>query len=506
MADITMPQLGETVTEGTITRWAKQVGDKIEEDEVLFEVSTDKVDSEVPSPATGYLAEILVQEGETADVGAKLAVISDAPPSGGNGSAPAEAEPKDEPEAEAPAAPTEPEEQEAAAAEEPQQQPADEPPGDPDTGGEGDTAEATEEAKAPSTGAGTRPADERPPGKPDNRVLSPVVRRLIAEHDLNPDEIEGTGAGGRITRGDVLALIDSKGGGQQKLPEAEAKPEPAAPVTGPADKAPAPTESPTEKPAPQEKAAPRPSAPAPQPVAAGERDQTIPFSNIRKRTAEHMVRSKATSAHTLVGIETDYYGVDKVRAKVKNRFKEEEGFSLTYLPFICRAVVDAIAEFPNVNASVGNDELVVHRYVNLGIAVDLNFEGLLAPVVRDADGKRLRAIAREISDLANRARSKRLAADEISGGTFTITNPGPFGTFITAPVINQPQIAILSTDGIKKKPVVVTAEDGSDSIAIHPVGILALSFDHRAIDGAYASAFLAKVKDIIETRDWGQEV
>ena len=508
MADITMPQLGETVTEGTITRWAKQVGDKIEEDEVLFEVSTDKVDSEVPSPASGYLAEILVQEGETADVGAKLAVISDAPPSGGNGSAPP-AEAEAEAPAEAPQ-PTEPEEQEAAAAEEPEQQPADEPPGDPDGAGEGDAADAPAEgAPQPSAGAGTRPADERPPGKPDNRVLSPVVRRLIAEHNLNPEDIEGTGAGGRITRGDVLALIDSKGGGQQKL-ETQAEP---APVTGPADKTPAPAESPTEKPAPQEKApqpqtqqAPRPAAPAPQPVAAGERDQVIPFTNIRKRTAEHMVRSKATSAHTLVAIETDYNGVERARGKVKNRFKEEEGFSLTYLPFICRAVVDAIAEFPNVNASVGDDELVVHRYVNLGIAVDLNFEGLLAPVVRDADGKRLRAIAREISDLANRARSKRLAADEISGGTFTITNPGPFGTFMTAPVINQPQIAILSTDGIKKKPVVVTAEDGSDSIAIHPVGILALSFDHRAIDGAYASAFLAKVKDTIETRDWAQEV
>lgn len=512
MADITMPQLGETVTEGTITRWAKQVGDKIEEDEVLFEVSTDKVDSEVPSPASGYLSEILVQEGETADVGAKLAVISDAPPSGGNGSAPPQEEQAQPQEAEA--------QPEPAAAEEPEQQPADEPPGDPDGAGEGDAAEQ-EAPPAPEpkadTGAGTRPADDRPPGKPDNRVLSPVVRRLIAEHDLNPDDIEGTGAGGRITRGDVLALIDSRGGGQQKLPETQA------PVTGPADKTPAPAESPTERPAPQEqKPAPapapapqqqapapapqRPAAPAPQPVAAGERDQVIAFSNIRKRTAEHMVRSKATSAHTLVAIETDYNAVEKVRGKIKNRFKEEEGFSLTYLPFIARAVVDAIAEFPNVNASVGNDELVVHRYVNLGIAVDLNFEGLLAPVIRDADGKRLRAIAREVSDLANRARSKRLAADEISGGTFTITNPGPFGTFITAPVINQPQIAILSTDGIKKKPVVVTAEDGSDSIAIHPVGILALSFDHRAIDGAYASAFLAKVKDIIETRDWSQEV
>src|SRR5581483_9636487 len=185
---------------------------------------------------------------------------------------------------------------------------------------------------------------------------------------------------------------------------------------------------------------------------------------------------------------------------------DEEGFGLTYLPFIARAVVDAIREFPKMNASVGDDELIVHHYVNLGIAVDLNFEGLLAPVIKDADGKRLRAIAREISDLAARARAKRLGADEISGGTFTITNPGPFGTFVTVPIINQPQVAILSTDGVKKKPVVVTLADGTDTIAIHPVGILALSFDHRAIDGAYASAFVAKVKEIIETRDWSQEV
>jgi 2-oxoglutarate dehydrogenase E2 component (dihydrolipoamide succinyltransferase) len=490
MADITMPQLGETVTEGTITRWAKQVGDKIEEDEVLFEVSTDKVDSEVPSPASGYLSEILVQEGETADVGTRLAVISDSPPSGnGSSSAPPA-------EAAAPAA-----EDEAAAAAEREQQPADEPPGDPETGGESEAAPAPAEAAAPS-GAGTRPADERPPARPgggggggDGRVLSPVVRRLIAEHNLNAEDIQGTGAGGRITRADVLALIDSRGGGAQGP----------APAPAPEQQQKAPEQKAPEQRAPE---APKPQqAPAPQPmVSAGQRDEVIPFTNIRKRTAEHMVRSKATSAHTLVVIETDYNAVERVRAAAKDRFKKEEGFSLTYLPFISRAVIDAIREFPKVNSSVGNEELIVHHYVNLGIAVDLNFEGLLAPVVKEADSKRLRAIAREISDLANRARSKKLGVDELSGGTFTITNPGPFGTFMTAPVINQPQICILSTDGIKKKPVVVTAADGSDSIAIHPVGLLALTFDHRAIDGAYASAFLAKIKDILETRDWSQEV
>jgi 2-oxoglutarate dehydrogenase E2 component (dihydrolipoamide succinyltransferase) len=247
-----------------------------------------------------------------------------------------------------------------------------------------------------------------------------------------------------------------------------------------------------------------PAAPAVE-VTAGERDTVIPFTNIRRRTAEHMVRSKHTSAHTVVVMEVDYSGVEKVRQAAKDRFKEQEGFSLTYLPFISRAVIDAIGEWPNLNSSVGNDELIVHNYVNLGIAVDLNFEGLLVPVIHDADGKRLRALAREISTLAGRARSKRLTMDDISGGTFTITNAGPFGTLMTVPVINQPQTAIVATDGVRKRPVVVESPDG-DAIAIHPVGNLVLSFDHRAFDGAYASAFMASVKEILETRDWSAEL
>jgi pyruvate dehydrogenase E2 component (dihydrolipoamide acetyltransferase) len=216
--------------------------------------------------------------------------------------------------------------------------------------------------------------------------------------------------------------------------------------------------------------------------------------------------SLATSAHTLVVIEVDYANVDAVRTRIKDEFKNTEGISLNYLPFIGRAVIDAIREFPHVNATVGNDELIVHHYVNLGVAVDLNFEGLIVPVVHEADGKRLRAIAREIADLANRARAKKLSADDIAGGTFTITNAGPFGTLITGPVINQPQVAILATDGIKPRPVALALPDGTYGIAVHPVGNLCLSFDHRAYDGAYASAFLAKVKEIIETRDWSAEV
>ncbi|MEY2569179.1 MAG: hypothetical protein QOE35_3708 [Actinomycetota bacterium] len=508
MPDITMPQLGETVTEGTITKWMKQVGDKVDEDEVLFEVSTDKVDSEVPSPSAGYLSEILVQEGETADVGAKLAVISDAPPDGGGGGEAAEPETKAEPDAEdaEPDAQPEPEPDDepeevatkAQASGETEEDASEAAGGDDAEGGREPEPEAEPE-RAPS-GAGTRPADGRPSGRPSGggggggKVLSPVVRRLIAEHDLDAESIEGTGAGGRITRDDVLKVID---GGVTK-PAAKAAPS--------GDGA-AKVDAPVEMKAEPEAAAPERSSAAPRPaVRPGERDETVPFSNIRKRTAEHMVRSQDTSAHTLVVVEVDYSGVEKVRTAVKDRFRNDEGFGLSYLPFIARAVVDAIEEFPRINASVGNDELIVHRYVNLGIAVDLNFEGLIVPVVHDADTKRLRALAREISDLAGRARGKKLGADDISGGTFTITNPGGYGTLLTFPIINQPQVAILSTDGVKMKPVAVELPDGTWGVAVHPVGVLALAFDHRANDGAYASAFLAKLKEIVETRDWAQEL
>jgi pyruvate/2-oxoglutarate dehydrogenase complex dihydrolipoamide acyltransferase (E2) component len=219
-----------------------------------------------------------------------------------------------------------------------------------------------------------------------------------------------------------------------------------------------------------------------------------------------MVRSKATSAHTLTAVEVDFHRIEAARDAAKARFRETEGFGLSYLPFIARAVIDSLAEFPNLNASVGEDVLVVHKSVNLGVAVDLNLEGLIVPVVRHAESKRLRAIAREVHDLADRARNRKLTADEIADGTFTITNPGPFGTFLTVPIINQPQVAILSTDGVRKRPVVVELPDGTDAIAIHPVGMLALSFDHRAIDGAYASAFLAHCREILETRDWSTEL
>lgn len=469
MAEITMPQLGETVTEGTITRWLKKVGEQIAEDDVLFEVSTDKVDSEVPSPVAGVLSEILVPEGETVDVGTRLAVISDA----AAGPAPAPA-----PKVEAPSAPEEPAASTAAT--------------EPDAPEPAAATSSSASASVSAPEAPVAPVPVEQSGDIGSLVLSPVVRRLIAEHNLDPAQITGTGAGGRITRSDVLAVIDRQNGSGTtvKAPPATLPATPAASATRAASSAPSSV----------------PAVAAAPPAQPGERDRVVPFTNIRRRTAEHMIRSKHTSAHTMVAVEVDYLRVDKVRQAQSGAFKEAEGFSLTYLPFIARAVVDAMEEFPNVNSSVGDDSLIVHGDINIGIAVDLDFEGLLVPVIHQADGKRLRVLAREISSLAGKARSKRLTMDDISGGTFTITNAGPFGTLITVPVINQPQVAILSTDGVRKRPVVVELPDGSDGIAIHPVGNLVMSWDHRAFDGAYAAAFLRKIRQVIETRDWSAEL
>ena len=458
-----MPQLGETVTEGTITKWLKKVGDKVAIDEILFEVSTDKVDSEVPSTSSGYLSQILAEEGDTVSVGTVIAVLSDAPG-------------------------------EPAAVPAPQAAP--------------------ERAPAPVAFEAPAPEPELAP-RVEGMVLSPVVRRLLDENGIDPGLLTRTGAAGRITRNDVLDYLDKVAQGQPSTPAAPpapapaafeapaAQPEPAPIVTAPVAEA---TRTPTPAPAaPSQVYQPAVRAEAYAPVVAGARDEVIPFNNIRRRTAEHMVRSKATSAHTLVAIEVDFEPVERVRHALKESFAREEGFSLTYLPFIARATVEALRTFPHLNASVGDDALVVHRDLNLSIAVDLDLDGLIAPVIKEADQKRLKGLAREIRDLATRARSKRLSADELAGGTFTITNPGPYGTFITAPIINQPQVAILSTDGVKRKPVVVTLPDSTESIAIHSVGILALTFDHRVIDGAYAAAFLARMKEIIETWNWAQE-
>ncbi len=455
MADITLPQLGETVTEGTITKWFKKVGDTVAADEPLFEVSTDKVDTEVPSPISGTLTEIRVAEGDTVPVGTVIAVV------GVSGAAPAPA-----PVVAAPAPTPAPAPVVAAPAPAPV-------------------------VAAPAPAPAPAPALVVPVAN-SNKLLSPVVRRLVTENGIDVNALVGSGPGSRITREDVLDYIDRNG--LKATPAAAPAPVVSAPVVA----APAPV-------------APAQVAPAPAPVSrpvvvSGEREQVIALTKIRKLTGSHMIMSKSTSPHAFSVVEVDYANVDRTRTAIKESWKASEGFSLTYLPFISRAIVDALREFPHLNASIDGDNLIVHSYVDLGVAVDLDYTGLLVPVVRNADGKRIRAIAREINDLATRAHNRKLSPDEIQGGTFTISNNGSAGSVLTMPIINQPQVAILSTDAIVRKPVVVTSSDGSESIAIHPVGNLAMSWDHRAFDGAYAARFLARVKQILETQDWSAEL
>ena len=513
MADVTLPQLGETVTEGTITQWFKSVGDTVAEDEPLFEVSTDKVDTEVPSPVSGTLTEIRVEEGDTVEVGTVIAVV-------GDGDA-APADDSSSPKADTEAAP--------------ESEPAPEPAADTTqdtTQDEEVTGPAPDAAPQPEQSAPVEAKNEEynknettepaPPAEPkqtaakagDNRLLSPVVRRLVNDHDLDVDQIEGSGPGGRITRDDVLDHIDATGAKPQEsslpspssAPQSAPAPAPATASQGAPEQSSAPQQSaPQQQPSPQQQPAPaaRPAASAPS-VSAGERDEVVKLSKIRQLTGDHMVMSKATSPHAFSVVEVDFANVDVTRGERKSEWKSDHGFSLTYLPFIARAVIDALGEFPHLNASVSGNELIVHDYIDLGIAVDLDYEGLLAPVVRDADTKRLGAIASEIHDLADRARNRKLAPDEISGGTFTLSNNGSAGSVLTMPIINQPQVAIISTDAIVRKPVVV-GQGGLEAIAIHPMGNLAMSWDHRAFDGAYAAGFLKKVKEILETKDWGTE-
>ena len=476
MADITLPQLGETVTEGTITRWFKKVGDTVAADEPLFEVSTDKVDTEVPSPVAGTLTEIRVNEGDTVPVGTVIAVV---------GAANAAAAP-------APVAPA------PAAAPAPVPAPVAKPAPAPAPVAQPAPAPAARPAAAVATATRTAIAPNV-----SNKLLSPVVRRLVADHGIDVNALIGTGPGGRITREDVLDFIDRTGStpvAPAPAPVVQAAPAPQVSAT-PVAPAPAPQVARTPAPAPVAASAPPTKFTAP-----SERETVLPLSKIRKLTASHMIMSQAVSAHAFSVVEVDYANVDATRSEVKDQFKQSEGFTLTYLPFIARAIVDALAEYPYLNASIEGDSLVVHNYVDLGIAVDLEFNGLLVPVVRSADGKRLRAIAREISDLATRARARKLTPDEIQGGTFTISNNGSAGSVLTMPIINQPQVAIMSTDAIVRKPVVARLSDGTESIAIHPVGNLAMSWDHRAFDGAYAAGFLSKVKRVLETQDWSAEI
>ncbi|WP_419916249.1 dihydrolipoamide acetyltransferase family protein [Candidatus Poriferisodalis sp.] len=464
MADLVLPQLGETVTEGTITRWFKHPGDSISVGEMLYEVSTDKVDSEVPSPMEGVLTEIRVPEGETVDVGTVLAIVELA-----------EGAVAPSPDAAVPVPSGGPAEPAAAPAAVPA--PAD-PPAAP--------AVAAVAVGAPANGAANGPATDH-----GSHLLSPVVRRLVREHGLDPSALVGTGVGGRITRSDVLNAIDER----QRAAAASA-----GSTTSPARPA----------------AGERPSAPSPPPVpapvaAAAAAEWTDgdsrfeSFNNIRRRTGEHMVNSMATSPHALTVVEVDYENVEQVRRAHREAWRAAEGFSLTYLPFIVVAVADALAQWPRLNASVEDGGLRIWRRRNVGVAVDLDYDGLIVPVLRDADSFSLRGVARTMNELAARARERRLTPDDISGGTFTISNNGSFGTYTTAAIINQPQVAVLSTDGVARRPVVVTDRFGNESIAVHSVGHLAMGWDHRAFDGSYAAGFLGHIRQMLEQHDWGAE-
>ena len=403
--DILMPQMGETVAEGTLTVWHKKVGETVTASDILFEIGTDKVEMEVPAQIDGVVKEILVEEGATVEVGSKVAVI----------------EQKNE--------------SEAIITNSPDREP-----------------QSMETSDSPTHIAIS--------SRDRSMKLSPVVRKLLSDNKLNPEAIAGTGREGRIKRSDVLEYLKTN----------------------------------------QPKGSDTSTSNLSEPNSK-KGVQVIPFNYRRKLTAEHMVSSKTTSPHVLQAIEVDFSSVDKARKVIGQDWKNREGYSLTYLPFISKAVCSAINDFPLVNGHIENDSLLIYDRVNLAIAIDLNFEGLVAPVIRDADIKAVTEIARATHDLAQRARSDKLSPDEFADATYTISNNGSFGTLITAPIINQPQIAILSTDGVKKRPIVVQNGD-EEVIAIRPVGILAQSFDHRGIDGSYSGAFLNRVKEIIEEKNW----
>jgi 2-oxoglutarate dehydrogenase E2 component (dihydrolipoamide succinyltransferase) len=462
---VSMPQLGETVTEGTILSWAKSAGESIAADEVLFEVSTDKVDTEVPSPVTGTVLEILVEEGATVPVGTPLVVIGEA------GEAPPEvavAEPQVEPERvlePEPVAPVAEPVAEVARAEE-------EPP-------------ARRDAVEPPT-----PAAAEGPA----RFLSPVVRKLAKEHNLDLSAIQGTGRDGRITRSDVLELIDARSGAAVPTTPERAT----APETARAEPLP-PTTS---------QAAPAASADVPEGLALLDGDDVRDLDRLRARIGANMIQAKQTAAHVWTSVEVDYERVERVRQQHRSAFKEREGFSLTYMPFIARATIDALKSFPVVNSSFYLEEkkAVFHAKTNLGIAIDLSQGGLVVATIHDADGLRMIGLARRIRALAEKARSGNLEPDDVAGSTFTITNPGPFGSFMSAPIINVPNTGILSTDTVTKRPTVITNDDGQDMIAIRHIGYLGLTWDHRAFDGSTAVLFLRRIKENLETWDWEQEL
>ena len=444
--DILMPQLGETVTEGTVTNWYKQVGDTVRADEALFDIETDKVSTEIPSPIAGVLAEVLVPAGKTVKVGTRLAVVVGVT------------------------------EQAAALA------------------GSAAPAAAATPAVSVSAETGVAPSIARS----DQQKLSPVVRRLLAEHGLDAASIRGTGRDGRVTRDDVLLKINRRG-------------QPVAPATQPRERivqppsaAPAPTAAPAARAPDAPSSAPAAQAPA-HDTSAESGEKVIALNNIRRRSGAAMARAWQTVPHVLQAVEADYSRIEIARREKGGSWQSREGYELTYLPFLAWAVCQALMRYEQLNARIEGDSLVVARRVQLGIAVDLNHEGLVVPVIRDAQDRTVPALAREIRRLAVGARANRLRPDDFTQPTYTISNSGVFGTLITAPIVNPPQVAILSTDGVRKRPIVIESPEG-DSIAIRPVGVLAQSFDHRAVDGAYSAAFLKELKRIVESRAWAEDV
>jgi 2-oxoglutarate dehydrogenase E2 component (dihydrolipoamide succinyltransferase) len=479
LVDVVMPQMGVSVSEGTITRWTKGVGDSIEADETIVEISTDKVDTEVPSPASGVIKELLADEGDTVPVNTRIAVIATDAGAGGGGDGGGEAPPAEE----APAAQAEAEPDAN----------AEETPATPQTSQTASAGPAPAPQPAPAAGDGQENGEGR-------AFISPVVARMLAEHNLDASRIPGTGRGGRVTKKDVQAFIES--GGAAAAAQAEA---PAAVHDVPHFAPPQPEVVEREAPAP-----PPPTPPAPRaepaapaaPATAGEGEELYQFNTIRKVIARHMRHSLETAAQVTTVIEVDMTGVVNLRKRWKPEYQRRYGVNLTYVPFVALATIDAIGRWPWVNAEVRGESALIKKYVNLGMAVAIDdAKGLLVPVVHNAEEKNLVGLARAVSELAEKARSKTLTPDEMSGGTFTITNPGVFGALMGTPIIPDGQVAILDVEAIVKRPVVVTDTHGNDAIAVRHMMFLCLSYDHRLVDGAYAAQFMAQVKENLEGWD-----
>jgi 2-oxoglutarate dehydrogenase E2 component (dihydrolipoamide succinyltransferase) len=482
-----MPQMGESIAEGTITKWLKKVGDTVKRDEPIFEISTDKVDAEIPSPVAGTLIEIRVNEGQTVAINTVVAVIGEAGEQPATAPSQAAAPPPAAAAAPAAPAPQAPAPPPAAAKPEPKPTtpapidgPAPAPPAPAFSAPPASPAAAapTAPASAPLSGTGgtVESIEER-----IKRRSSPLVRKIAQEHAIDVGEVDGTGIHNRVTKNDILSHLENRkvaaatGTGASRQSTAPAQ----APQVGRAE--------------PAESQAPRPTPHIP----ITERDEVVAMTKIRRITAENMILSKRTSAHVTTVFHVDYSNIAKLRARHKDDFLAKTGVKLTYLPFIFRACIQALREFPQVNASIDGDNIVFHKDIHLGMAVALDW-GLIVPVIKNADEKSILGLARASQDLAERARTKRLKPEEIQGGTFTVTNPGVFGSLFGTPIIPQPQVAILGVGTIEKRPVVVEDEHGQDALGIRTVGYLALSFDHRLIDGAEADRFMASVKKTLE--------